>query len=73
VKTLISATPIFEMSAYIGALETGRSPEISMSEPAKVFEDRLYPGTWRVESEDDDGGLGEVTIFGDPDAGDRAF
>jgi hypothetical protein len=40
----------------------------SMPEPAKVFEDRLYPGDWRVEWEDDDGGV-EVTILGGPDAG----
>ena len=31
-----------------------------MTEPAKVFEDRIYPGNWRVEWEDDDGGV-EVT------------
>ena len=34
----------------------------SMPEPAKIFEDRLSPGDWRVEWEDDDGGI-EVTIF----------
>ena len=44
----------------------------SMTEPAKVFEDRIYPGNWRVEWEDDDGGV-EVTIFSGPDARDRAF
>jgi hypothetical protein len=33
-----------------------------MPEPAKVFEDRLTPGDWRVEWEDEDGGV-EVTIF----------
>jgi hypothetical protein len=43
-----------------------------MTEPAKVFEDRIYPGNWRVEWEDDDGGV-EVTIFSGPDARDRAF
>jgi len=43
-----------------------------MPEPANVFEDRLHPGDWRVEWEDDDGGL-EVTIFSGPDARDRAF
>lgn len=37
-----------------------------MTQPAKVFEDRLYPGNWRVEWEDDDGGV-EVTIFSGPD------
>ena len=44
----------------------------SMTERAKVFEDRIYPGNWRVEWEDDDGGV-EVTIFSGPDARDRAF
>jgi hypothetical protein len=44
----------------------------SMPEPAKVFEDRLVPGDWRVECEDDDGGV-EVTIFSGPDARERAF
>ena len=29
----------------------------SVPEPAKVFEDRLSPGDWRVEWEDDDGGV----------------
>jgi len=43
-----------------------------MPEPAKVFEDRLSPGDWRVEWEDDDGGV-EVTIFSGPDARDRAI
>src|SRR5215831_7553044 len=43
-----------------------------VSEPAKVFEDRLRPGDWRVEWEDDDGGV-EVTIFSGPDARERAF
>jgi hypothetical protein len=42
-----------------------------MPEPANVFEDRLTPGDWRVECEDDDGGV-EVTIFSGPDAHDRA-
>jgi hypothetical protein len=41
-------------------------------EPAKVFEDRLTPGDWRVEWEDEDGGL-EVTIFSGPDARQRAI
>lgn len=34
----------------------------SEPEPAKVFEDQLSVGDWRVEWEDDDGGV-EVTIF----------
>jgi hypothetical protein len=38
-----------------------------MPEPAKVFQDRLSPGDWRVEWEDDDGGV-EVTILSGPDA-----
>jgi hypothetical protein len=41
-------------------------------EPAKVFEDRLTPGDWRVEWEDEDGGV-EVTIFSGPDARQRAI
>ena len=40
-----------------------------MSEPAKVFEDRLYPGDWRVEWVDDDGGV-ELAIFAGPNARD---
>jgi hypothetical protein len=43
-----------------------------MSEPAKVFEDRLYPGDWRVEWVDDDGGV-EVAIFAGPNARERAM
>src|ERR1700731_1378733 len=35
-----------------------------MSEPARVFADRLYPGDWRVEGIDDHGGVG-VTVFND--------
>jgi hypothetical protein len=44
----------------------------SMPETAKVFEDRLTPGDWRVEWEDEDGGV-EVTIFSGPDARERAI
>ena len=44
----------------------------SIPEAAKVFEDRLSPGDWRVEWEDEDGGV-EVTIFSGPDARVRAF
>jgi hypothetical protein len=43
-----------------------------MSEPAKVFEDRLYPGDWRVEWVDDDGGV-ELAIFAGPNARERAM
>jgi len=42
----------------------------SVPEPAKVFEDRLSPGDWRVEWEDDDGGV-EVTTFSGPSARER--
>ena len=42
-----------------------------MSQP-NVFEDRKYPGDWRVEKIDDDGGV-EVTIFSGPDARERAI
>jgi hypothetical protein len=43
-----------------------------MSEPAKVFEDRLYPGDWRVEWVDDDGRV-ELAIFAGPKARERAI
>jgi len=43
-----------------------------MSEPAKVFEDRLYPGDWRVEWVDDDGGV-ELAIFAGPNTRERAL
>ena len=43
-----------------------------MSEPAKVFADRLYPGDWRVEWVDDDGGV-ELAIFAGPNARERAI
>ena len=43
-----------------------------MSEPAKVFGDRLYPGDWRVEWVDDDGGV-ELAIFAGPNARERAI
>jgi hypothetical protein len=46
--------------------------EMENPEPAKVFEDRLTPGDWRVEWEDEDGGV-EVTIFSGPDARERAI
>ena len=38
-----------------------------MSEPAKVFEDRVTPGQWRVEWFDDDGRC-ELEIFTGPTA-----
>ena len=41
-------------------------------EPAKVFEDRQWPGDWRVERIDDDGGI-EVVIFSGPNARERAL
>jgi hypothetical protein len=43
-----------------------------MDASTKVFEDRIWPGDWRVEKLDDDGGI-EVAIFSGPDARDRAF
>jgi hypothetical protein len=39
---------------------------------AKVFEDRPYPGDWRVEWADDDGGA-ELAIFEGPNARERAI
>ena len=43
-----------------------------MSGPARVFEDRQFPGEWRVEWVDDDGGS-ELAIFSGPDARERAI
>jgi hypothetical protein len=43
-----------------------------MSEPAKVFEDRVTPGQWRVEWFDDDG-RSEVEIFTGPTARKQAL
>jgi hypothetical protein len=39
-------------------------------EPARVFEDRMYRGEWRVEWFDDDGGV-EVAVFSGPKARER--
>jgi hypothetical protein len=44
----------------------------SDAEPARVFEDRMYPREWRVEWIDDDGGI-EVAIFSGPRARERAI
>jgi hypothetical protein len=41
-------------------------------EPAKVFEDRKWPGDWRVEKFDEDGGA-EITIFSGLNARERAI
>ena len=35
---------------------------------AKVFEDRITPGDWRVEKMDEDGGYEEVKVFTGPHA-----
>jgi hypothetical protein len=43
-----------------------------MSGPAGIFEDRQYPGVWRVEWFDDDGGS-ELAIFSGPNARERAI
>jgi hypothetical protein len=43
-----------------------------MTEPAKVFEDRVTPGQWRVEWFDDDGHT-ELEIFNGPDARQQAL
>ena len=50
-------------------LERGR---LELRKEAKVFEDRINPGDWRVETIDDDGGI-EVAIFGGPNARERAL
>jgi hypothetical protein len=39
---------------------------------ATLFEDRKTPGQFRVEAEDEDGGM-EVAIFAGPNALDRAI
>ena len=44
-----------------------RALEVTVSEPAKVFEDSVNPGQWHVEGYDDDG-LREVEVFTGPDA-----
>ena len=43
-----------------------------MSDPAIVFEDRMYPGEWRVQWSDD-GGEFEIAIFSGPNARQRAI
>jgi hypothetical protein len=43
-----------------------------MPEPAKVFEDRVQPGDWRVEWLDEEGGC-EVAIVSGPNAHERAI
>src|SRR5260370_3176911 len=56
-------------------VEIGRACRVSAapnSEPARVFEDRKFPGRWRVEWVDDDGGC-EVAIFSGPNARERAI
>ena len=35
---------------------------------AKVFEDRITPGDWRVEKMDEDGGYEDIKVFTGPDA-----
>jgi hypothetical protein len=44
-----------------------------MPEPAIVFEDRMYPGEWRVEWYDDDHNLSEVAIFSGRNTRERAI
>ena len=43
-----------------------------MAEPAIVFEDRMYPGEWRVEWYDDHE-LSEMAIFSGRNARERAI
>jgi hypothetical protein len=42
------------------------------TEPARVFEDRMYPREWRVEWFDDAGDV-EVAVFSGPKARERAI
>jgi hypothetical protein len=50
--------------------QLARVPELS--EPAKVFEDRITPGDWRVEWFNNDGGC-EVAILSGPNARELAI
>jgi hypothetical protein len=47
-------------------------PSIDDELRAKVLADREFPGDWRVEKMDDDGGT-EVAVFGGPNARERAL
>ena len=50
------------MTTYKIASTTGAGFH-AITEPAKVFEDRVTPGRWRVEWFDDDGACELVEIF----------
>jgi hypothetical protein len=58
--------------AYIEMILSSNPGKRRWYESAKVFEDRISPGDWRVEKIDDDGGI-EVAIFAGPQARDRAI
>ena len=60
------------MRREFGRLKREFAASLGRSKPGKVFEDRKYPGNWRVEKFDDDGGA-EVAIFGGPRARQRAI
>jgi hypothetical protein len=47
-------------------------PKACQTMMAKVFEDRVTSGDWRVEYEDEDGEM-EIAIFGGPNAYERAI
>lgn len=67
------------MNSSIRQRKRWRGVDSTMSEPdnkpsdlrAKVFEDRVNPGDWRVEKIDAEGEV-EVSVFGGPNAWARA-
>ena len=44
----------------------------SLTEPAVVFEDQMFPGEWRVQWPDKNGEM-EVTVFSGPHSRERAI
>ena len=44
----------------------------SITEPAVVFEDQMFPGEWRVQWSDNKGEI-EVTVFSGPNSRERAI
>ena len=44
----------------------------SLTEPAVVFEDQMFPGEWRVQWSDKNGEI-EVTVFSGPNSRERAI
>ena len=44
----------------------------TLTEPAVVFEDQMFPGEWRVQWSDHNGDM-EVTVFSGPHSRERAI